>query len=322
MRVQDLFCIPAMRNVHPQPATVWAMADLDLRLVRYFIAVAEHQNIGRAAAELRVAQPSLSRQIQRLEEQLGVRLLDRTSHGSRLTEAGRVFLAEAADLVEAARHAVTTTRAATSPGKLTVGYAPGFIITPAVRDLRERHPGAEIHTRYLTWEDARSLPQYRVDAIVGWYPFPFPTDGARVTVLYEDPRVLVVPVFHRLAGRASVTVADFADEPMADFAIPGASAEWLAFWWLGRSEGSRLHAGPMVHTVQDKFELVASGQALVMHPRGDGHSLTRPDLTTIPIEGIPPCRAVVVTRLVEDNSLVAEFLKSASTYITGQTAVD
>ena len=293
------------------------MADLDLRLVRYFTVVAAHQNIGRAAAELRIAQPSLSRQIQRLEEQLGVRLLDRSSHGSRLTKAGHTFLAQATELMQAARHAVATTRAAASSETLTIGYAPGFIITPAVRDLRERHPDAEIHTRYLTWQDSNALPEHRVDAVVGWYPFPFPTEACRVTVLYDDPRVLVVPNSHRLAGRDAVTVADFADEPMADFAIPGASPEWLAFWWLDRPHDDRPVAGPAVHTVQDKFELVASGQALVMHPRGDHRNLTRPDLTTVPVEGIAPCQAVVVTRPVDDNGLVPEFLKSALTYLTG-----
>ncbi|WP_432825179.1 LysR family transcriptional regulator [Dactylosporangium sp. CA-092794] len=293
------------------------MADLDLRLVRYFTVVAGHEHIGRAAAELRVAQPSLSRQIQRLEEQLGVRLFDRNAHGSRLTAAGRVFLAQANDLLGAARHAVTNVRAAATSGRITIGYAPGFVITPAVRDLRERFPDAEIHTRYLTWEDVRSLAEYRVDVVVAWQPFALPMEGYRVTVLYDDPRVLVVPVSHRLAGRASVTVADFAEEPMVDFVIPGASAEWLAFWWPERPEGGRLLAGPAVHTVRDKFELVASGKAVVMHPRGDRSGLIRPDLMTIPIEGIPPCQAVMVTRPVEDSVLVDEFRKSALNCLPG-----
>lgn len=288
------------------------MPDLDLRLVRYFTVVAEHQHIGRAAAELHIAQPSLSRQIQRLEEQLGVRLFDRNAHGSRLTAAGRAFLVQANELLGAARHAVTTVRAAAS-GTITIGYAPGFIITPAVRDLRERFPDADIHTRYLTPDDARSLADHRVDVVVAWQPLAFPIEGCDITVLYDDPRALVVPVTHRLAGRASVTLDDFAEEPMVDFAVPGASAEWLAFWWPERPGGGRLLAGPAVHTVQDKFELVASGKAVAIHPRGDQHILIRPDLTTVPIVGIPPCQAVMLTRPGEDNKLVEEFRKSALT---------
>ncbi|WP_219508592.1 LysR family transcriptional regulator [Nonomuraea ceibae] len=77
--------------------------DLELRLVRYFTVVAEHQHFGRAAADLHVAQPALSRQIQRLEKYLGTRLLDRTSQGTRLTPAGRTFLPRAQALLQAAR---------------------------------------------------------------------------------------------------------------------------------------------------------------------------------------------------------------------------
>lgn len=79
----------------PSPETPRPGPDLDLRLVRYFTVVAEHLNFARAAAELHVAQPSLSRQIQRLEDALGVRLLERTPQGSRLTAAGAAFLPRA-----------------------------------------------------------------------------------------------------------------------------------------------------------------------------------------------------------------------------------
>src|SRR6187551_1608816 len=105
-------------------------ADLDLRLVRYFTVVAQHLNFGRAAVELRLAQPSLSRQVQRLEKQLGVRLLDRTPQGSRLTEAGQAFLPQAHILLQAARQATLTAHAAAPRGSITIGYVGDFVITP------------------------------------------------------------------------------------------------------------------------------------------------------------------------------------------------
>src|SRR2546430_1937475 len=98
------------------------LPDLDLRLVRYFLVVAEQLNFARAAEQLRVAQPSLSRQIQRLENTVGVRLLERTSQGSRLTAAGAAFLPRAQQLVHNAEQAVLTARAAAPARTITVGY--------------------------------------------------------------------------------------------------------------------------------------------------------------------------------------------------------
>src|ERR1700758_450015 len=93
--------------------------DLALRLVRYFTVVADHRHFGRAAAELRVAQPSLSRQIRRLEQELGARLLDRTPQGSQLTEAGEAFLPRARALLRSAAQAAATARAAAQPTRVT-----------------------------------------------------------------------------------------------------------------------------------------------------------------------------------------------------------
>src|SRR5690348_76194 len=99
----------------PAPWNSGAAADLDLRLVRYFTVVAEQRHFGRAAAILLVAQPSLSRQVRRLEQQLGVRLLDRTPQGTRLTEAGEVFLPRARALLRAAAQATAAAKAAAHP---------------------------------------------------------------------------------------------------------------------------------------------------------------------------------------------------------------
>lgn len=188
-------------------------ADLDLRLVRYFTVVAEHRHFGRAATALHITQPSLSRQVRRLERELGVELLDRTPQGTRLTEAGEVFLPRARALLRAALQAATETRAAAEPSRITVGYTTGVLVTPAVRELRRRFPDADVRATHLRWHEARdALLGHRVDALVA--RLPFATDGLRVTVLYDEPRVVVVPLEHRLAGKESVTLDDIADEPL------------------------------------------------------------------------------------------------------------
>ena len=184
------------------------MVDLDLRLVRYFVVVAEQRHFGRAATALRVAQPSLSRQIRRLERELGVRLLDRTPQGTRLTDAGEVFLPRAKALLRSAVQARAQARAAAQPSRITIGYTTGLIVTPAVREMRREHPDAEVQVSHLDWNQALdALLGHRVDAVVT--RLPFPTDGLHVTILYDEPRVLVVPIDHRLAGRTSVTILPF-----------------------------------------------------------------------------------------------------------------
>src|SRR5256884_5701890 len=197
--------------------------DLDLRLVRYFTVVAEHQHFGRAAEALGVAQPSLSRQIRHLEQQLGARLLDHTPQGSRLTEAGEVFLPQARALLRSADQAAARTRAAAQPSRITIGYTIGLIVTPAVRQLRREQPDADVQTLHLDWNEPReALLDHRVDAVVT--RMPIRTDGLHVTVLYDEPRVLLVPLDHRLAGKESVGIDDIPGEPIPPLPDPAWNA--------------------------------------------------------------------------------------------------
>jgi DNA-binding transcriptional LysR family regulator len=288
-------------------------ADLDLRLVRYFTAVADHRHFGRAAAALHVAQPSLSRQIRRLEQQLGARLLDRTPQGTRLTEAGEVFLPRAKALLRSASQAAVSTRAAAEPSRITIGYTTSLIVTPAARELRRRHPDAEVHTLHLAWDEPRAaLLERRVDAAVA--RLPFPTDQLHVTVLYDEPRALLVPVDHRLAGRESVTLDDIADEPIPR--LPDAA--WNAFWRIDpRPDGGSAPDGPLVEAVEDKNELVAAGQAVAIVPASIGTGSKRPDLTTVPLSGVDPSHVVLATRAGDRSRLVAAFRKLAQAHLSG-----
>ncbi|WP_292976076.1 LysR family transcriptional regulator [Mycobacterium sp.] len=288
-------------------------ADLDLRLVRYFVEVAEHRHFGRAAASLRVAQPSLSRQIRRLEQQLGARLLDRTPQGAQLTEAGATFLPSAKALLRSAARAAAQTRAAAQPSRITIGYTTGLIVTPAVLEMRRQHPEADVHTVHLDWNVAReSLLDHRVDAVVT--RLPFPTDQLHVTILYDEPRVVVVPKSHRLAGKESITIDDIADEPMPQ--IRGSDPAWSAFWRVDpRPDGRRAPGGPVIEALEDKFEVIAAGQAVAITASGPHIGALRPDLTTIPLEGVEPSHVVVACRADDRNRLVAAFCKLAAQHL-------
>lgn len=280
------------------------LPDLDLRLVRYFTVVAEQLNFARAAEELRVAQPSLSRQIQRLENTLGVRLLERTTQGSRLTAAGAAFLPQA-------QQAVLTARAAAPAHTVTIGYADDLIVTPAVRDLRRRHPDAHVRTLHLGSQDAGALPGRQVDALVIRTPLPIAADGLDLAVLYAEPRVLLVSASHRLAGKESVTAADISAEPLVG--CTGAGANWTVFWRLEpRPDNHPAPLGPtLADTYDDKLETIAEGDAIAVVPAGDLRHSLRPGLVTVPVDEVEPCQVVVATRAGDTSLLVAGFVESA-----------
>ena len=301
-------------EVSPAPALDPGL-DLDLRLVRYFTVVAEHLHFARAAAALHVAQPSLSRQIKRLEDALGVRLLERTAQGSALTAAGAAFLPQAQALLHSAQQAVRAARAAAPPRTITIGYVEDLVITPAVRDLRRRHPDAHVRTRHLHWDETRALPDGRVDVLVARTPLPIPDNDLSMTVLYDEPRVLLVPASHRLADKGSVRQDDFADEPLP--ACAGMAAGWSGFWRLEpRSEGNPAPLGPLlVDTFEDKLEVVADGRAVAIVPAYDRRYTLRDDLAAITVGDIEPCQVVVASRADDRNPLVTHFRESSRRFL-------
>jgi DNA-binding transcriptional LysR family regulator len=163
---------------------------------------------------------SLSRQIDRLEQQVGARLLDRTPRGSQLTEAGEVFLPLALEILGSASQASARARAAARPSRVVIGYTGNVIVTAAVGELRRRHPEADVHLQHLDWKDTpAALLEYRVDVALA--RLQFPADRLHVTMLYDEPRVLLVPLDHRLAGKESVTLDDIADESLPPGGRPG-----------------------------------------------------------------------------------------------------
>jgi DNA-binding transcriptional LysR family regulator len=288
-------------------------ADLELRVVRYFTVVASHRHFRRAAEALLIAQPSLSRQIHNLEQQLGARLLDRTPQGCRLTEAGEVFLPRAKALLRSAAQAAAATRAAAQLSRITIGSTRGLVVTPALRELRRQHPDADVHTLLLAWNEPReALLGHRVDATVS--RLPIRTDQLQVTTLYDEPRVLLVPLDHRLAGRESVALDDIADEPIPRLSDP----DWNAFWRIDpRPDGSPAPDGPLVETVEDKLELIAAGQAVAIVSAGLRADRLHPGLTTVPLRGVEPSHVVLATRAGDRSHLVAAFRKAAHAHLTG-----
>ncbi len=131
---------------------------MELRHLRYFVAVAQEENVSRAAVKLHVSQPALSRQIRDLEDEIGFLLLERSAKSVRLTEAGRVFLVEATAVLQRADDAVKAARAAAAGGhrELHVGYAPSLtaqILPPALRAFQAEMPHVRVALHDLSTEE-------------------------------------------------------------------------------------------------------------------------------------------------------------------------
>jgi DNA-binding transcriptional LysR family regulator len=144
---------------------------MELRHLRYFMAVGEEQHYGRAAQRLRVAQPALSRQIQDLEEELGFKLFDRLARGVKISEAGKLFLKDARDVLEQVREAALRAKrvAVGQAGTLRVGFVESIswhgVVPDSLREFRERQPDVELQLRPLSsLEQIEAVEAGRLDA--------------------------------------------------------------------------------------------------------------------------------------------------------------
>jgi len=194
---------------------------MELRHLRYFVAVAEELSFTRAAERLHIGQPPLSHQIQMLEAEVGARLLERSKRWVRLTEAGKLFLDDARRVLALSEQAVQTARRAErgEAGELRIGFTFSTPLTPlfatVVNHYRQRYPGVQ-----LTLQEMSTLGQ--IDAIanreldLGLVRPPELTQPAAVelTMLRRDPLVMVLPVRHPLVGKKRLTIADLKGEPL------------------------------------------------------------------------------------------------------------
>lgn len=285
--------------------------DLDLRVVRYFVAVAQRGHFGRAAAALHITQPSLSRQIRGLERQLGAPLLHRTSQGSHLTDAGRTFLTHAESLLAMAARAAAHTRAAAAPTRITIGYTTNLAVGTAVRELRRRRPDAEVAVRHLEWNGAHpALLGYLVDIAVS--RLPIPRDGVDVTVLYEEPRALLVSRRHRLAARDAVVLEDLEGEVMPRVSDP----VWDSYWRIDPRPGWTAPDGPTLDDAAEMFDFIARGKAVLIVPADSRVPDLEPELTTVPLQGVTPSEVALIRREGESSALLTEFASCAAEFVT------
>lgn len=198
---------------------------MDLRRIRYFVAVAEELHFGHAAARLHISQPPLSQQIQALEKELGVQLFIRENKRVRLTPAGQIFLEEARSLLNQAARAVEVTQRAArgETGLLRIGFTSSLpyarIMPRIIQHFRNRYPHIQLQLEELS--SRRQIPALAQDKLdIGFLrPSSLLQDaGLEHLVLLEEPLVAVMPASHPLAHRRSVQMPMLRDEPFIFYA--------------------------------------------------------------------------------------------------------
>lgn len=232
---------------------------MELRHLRYFVAVAEAEHLGRAAEQLRVSASPLSRQIAQLEEEVGVPLLQRVGRGVKLSAAGRAFLEGARDTLARATLAVESARAASrgAVGTINVGFEGGIAYTallPKVMStFRKRHAGVDL--RLLSVESEQQSAALRDGRIAIGYQYLYgpasDPPSIRSRTLFRDRLGVVLPREHRLARASSVRLADLKDEHV---------------FWPSRA----------VHPSLDsalRTALLAQRGSLTIHEENDGETL-------------------------------------------------
>lgn len=195
---------------------------IELRQLRQFVAVAEEMSFHRAAERLHMAQPPLTTAIRKIEQELGVPLLERGNRITRITEAGQVFLIEARrTLAQFERTLGNTRRAArglTESLRLTfVDSTVNALLPGILRQFRQAHPQAEFHLQEATTaEQLIALRDERAD--IGMVVLPIaPQDELQILPFLQDRMVLALPDHHPLATQRHVTLSDLADQPWVLF---------------------------------------------------------------------------------------------------------
>lgn len=285
---------------------------MELRHLRYFVAVAEERHFGRAAERLHMAQPPLSQQIRQLEAELGLTLLARTTRRVDLTPAGATYLERAREILRAVDDAAdeAARTAAGRTGRLLVGCVGSatYSLLPALaRTLRAELPDVEFgfQGEMLSPEQAAALREGTLDLGL-LRPLP-DAGGLTITGLRRDRLLVAVPQDHRFATRRRLRIQDLADEGLVAHAGDGRSAMSAAVARLFDSAGLVAQVAHEVGETSTLVTFVAAGLGVALVPEPTA-ALAVPGIVYVPLAGTPGVDLVAATRTDDDNPVLGRAL--------------
>lgn len=243
---------------------------MELRQLACFVAAAEELNFSRAAARMHISQPPFSRQIAKLERELGTRLLTRSSRSVSLTPAGANFLAEARQVLAMAQKAAEVARRTQRGeiGSLRIGFVGSTIYTSVPAQLqafRKLYPDAEITLQQMTV--ARQIDLLLAGQIdLGFIRQPVSNPRLAMSSLLKERFVVAVPATHALAEREDVDLGEIADEDLVAFSREEAPAIHSQLLTMCRERGFTPRIVQEVYPMSTVVGLVASGIGLAIVP--------------------------------------------------------
>ena len=282
----------------------------DLKVLRCFLAVAEELSFTRAARRLGLSQPQLSRAVAKLEDELGVELLRRTTREVALTEAGTSLLEEGPAALVALERAYRRAqhRAGSSGGHVRVGWssgAAGLRTSELLRTFADRHPDITFELCHLAFgEQITAITEGRVD--VHFLRSPAVPPGVGLEPLFYEKRVVAMPDNHPLAHLESVTLSDIRLEPLIRAAVP---RSWNDSWYGGpRSDGGSPRYETAVDTAEEMFENVAGGRGIAITGASASFVFARADIVFVPITDIPPILVSLAWRPDKETTATRAFI--------------
>jgi DNA-binding transcriptional LysR family regulator len=294
--------------------------DVELRHLRYFVAVAEEASFTSAARRVHVAQQVLSAQVRQLEGVLGVDLLERSARGATLTPAGVVFLEGARETLQALARAAESCRNVGNvvAGTLTVGLnvaASGEEPTRLLAEVERRCPQITLRLRtYELTHPAAGLLDHGTD--VAFVRLPVASDAVNTRVIAREPRVFVVASSHPLAGCERLALSDVVGQPWiaAELSTDGCQpAAWRDAWLVNpRPSGERPIIAAVARTIDEWREHAAAGKGISLCPASAETHYARPELAFVPSSGAPLTELCVAWRTDDTNPLVAQFVAAVT----------
>jgi DNA-binding transcriptional LysR family regulator len=282
---------------------------MELRHLRYFLAVAEELNFRKAAERVGIAQPPLSSQIHDLERELGVRLFRRVSRGTELTEAGVAFLAEVPAIFERVAHATRMAQRGGrgEVGQLRVGFtgstAFNEVVPRSLRDFRRAFPEVALTLEELnTPQLLEGLGRQRLDAIF-IRPGPEKPPGSALLSLGDETMMALLPSGHRLADRRAIALKDLAGEPMVLFSRALGPALYDEVIEACRRAGFEPVIGQVAPQITSISNLVAVELGVSIVPARLANAAV-PGVVFLPFVGDAPVARLALATRLDDHSVI------------------